>query len=45
MTYESSWERFGKIAIKQADNDETKKNEIIDFYLNIGIDLSGENNS
>lgn len=42
VTYESSWERFGKIAMKQVEKDESKKNEIIDFYLNIGIDLSGE---
>lgn len=39
VSYQSSWERFGQIAIKHA-RDETKRNEVIDFYLELGIDLS-----
>lgn len=49
VTYESAWERFGKFALKQVGTDETKRNEVIDFFLEIGIDLTGstanENNS
>ncbi len=40
VVYESSWSKFGKIALQMAGTDETKRNEIIDDYLNMGIDLS-----
>lgn len=40
VVYESSQEKFGRIAIKMAGTDETKINEIIDFYLEAGIDLT-----
>lgn len=40
VVYESSWYKFGKIALKMAGTDETKRNEIIDDYLDMGISLS-----
>lgn len=42
VNYESSWLKFGKIALQMAGTDETKRNEIIDDYLNMGIDLTKE---
>lgn len=39
VVYESSWLRFGKIALQMAGTDETKRSEIIDDYLNMGINL------
>lgn len=44
VVYVSSWERFGKIALKQAGTNELLVNEIIDHYLEIGIDLRGDEN-
>lgn len=43
VVYESSWLKFGKIALQMAGTDETKRSEIIDDYLNMGIDLTKEN--
>ncbi len=40
VVYESSWLKFGRIALQMAGTDETKRNEIIDDYLNMGIDLT-----
>lgn len=39
VNYESSLEKFGKIAIDKAGTDEILRNEIIDFYLEVGIKL------
>lgn len=39
VIYESSNFKFGKIALEKAGTDEIKRNEIIDYYLNAGIDL------
>ena len=39
VVYESSWVKFGKVALQMAGNDETLRNEIIDAYLNQGINL------
>ena len=41
VTYESAWERLGKYALSQAGTDETKRNELIEFYLDLGIDFTG----
>ena len=40
VSYESSWLKFGKMALTIAGTNETLRNEIIDAYLNQGIDLS-----
>ena len=40
INYESSRLKFGKLALKMAGEDETLKNEIIDSYINMGIDLT-----
>ncbi len=42
VNYKSSHYKFGEIAIQKAGDDEMLKNDIIDYYLNAGIDLSGE---
>ncbi len=39
VVYEASYYKFGMIALKRANNDELLKNEIIDSYLNMGINL------
>lgn len=39
VVYESSRIKFGKIALKMAENDENLRNEIIDSYLDQGINL------
>lgn len=39
VSYESSYEKFGKIALERAGTDEILRNEIIDFYLEMGIKL------
>ena len=39
VVYESSRYKFGKLALQQAGTDETLRNEIIDNFLNMGIDL------
>ncbi len=41
VTYESSWIKFGKIALEQAGTDETLRNDIIDYYLEFGFKLEG----
>ena len=42
VVYTSSWYSLGKIALQMVGTDETKRNEIIDDYLNMGIDLTKE---
>lgn len=42
VVYESSWLKFGRIALQMAENDESLKSDIIDDYINIGIDLTKE---
>lgn len=42
VVYESSWLKFGKIALQIAGTDETLRNDIIDEYINMGIDLTKE---
>ena len=39
VVYESSWYKFGKMALEQAGTDELLRNEIIDSYINMGIVL------
>ena len=39
VVYESSWYKFGKLALQMAGTDELLRNEIIDSYLNMGINL------
>lgn len=39
VVYASSLYRFGRLALKQFENDELKQGEIIDYYLNSGIDI------
>lgn len=41
VVYESSWVKFGKIALEQAGTDETLRNDIIDSYLDFGFNLEG----
>jgi hypothetical protein len=43
VVYESSWTKFGKLALQMAGTNETLRNEIIDEYINMGIDLTKEN--
>ena len=40
VVYESSHYKFGRLALEMAGTDGELQNEIIDFYLNAGIDLS-----
>jgi len=40
VVYESSWHKFGKIALRMAGSNEELRSQIIDEYLNMGIDLS-----
>ena len=42
VIYKSSMYRFGQLALKQAGEDEIKRNAIIDDYLDSGIDLTKE---
>ena len=39
VVYESSWYKFGKIALEKAGNDELLRNDIINSYLDMGINL------
>lgn len=41
VVYESSWIKFGKMALQQAGTDELLRNEIIDSYLDFGFKLEG----
>ena len=40
MIYQSSSYKFGQEALKQAENDELLKSQIIDSYLELGTDLT-----
>lgn len=42
VIYKSSTYKFGQLALKQAGEDEIKRNAIIDDYLDSGIDLTKE---
>lgn len=42
VIYKSSKYRFGQLALKQAGEDEIKRNAIIDSYLDSGVDLTKE---
>ena len=42
VVYESSHFKFGKLALEQAGTDELLRSEIIDSYLNAGINLGGK---
>lgn len=39
VVYESSWTKFGKMALKRAGTDELLRNEIINAYIDMGINL------
>lgn len=39
VVYESSWTKFGKMALEMAGTNEALRSEIIDDYLNMGINL------
>ena len=41
VVYESSNYKFGKLALERAGTDELLRNNIIDYYLDIGIKLVG----
>ena len=43
VSYITAWERLAKVAIQQCGTNESLKNEVIDFYLDAGIDLTKEN--
>ena len=42
VIYKSSKYRFGQLALRQAGEDEIKRNAIIDSYLDSGVDLTKE---
>lgn len=42
VNYKSSHHKFGEIALQKANDDEMLKNDIIDYYLNAGINLVGD---
>lgn len=42
VVYESSWLKFGKMALQMAGTDEALRSDIIDDYINMGIDLTKE---
>ena len=42
VVYDSSWLKFGRIALQMAGTDETTRSDIIDDYLQMGIDLTKE---
>jgi len=45
VVYQSSWYKFGLIALQKAGNDELLRNDIINSYLDMGISLdTGDNN-
>lgn len=39
VVYESSWYKFGKLALEQAGTDELLRNDIINSYIDMGINL------
>ena len=42
IVYKSSMYKFGILALKQAGDDEIKRNAIIDYYLESGVDITKE---
>ncbi|MBQ7139948.1 MAG: hypothetical protein IJO32_00415 [Bacilli bacterium] len=42
VSYKSSHHKFGEIALQKANDNEMLKNDIIDYYLNAGINLAGD---
>lgn len=42
VVYESSWYKFGKMALEQAGTDELLRNDIINSYIDMGIILEGK---
>lgn len=41
VIYESSWYKFGKLALEQAGTDELLRNDIVNSYIDMGINLEG----
>ena len=41
VSYESSWTKFGMLALEKAGTDELLRNDIINSYLDMGINLGG----
>ena len=41
VVYESAWYKFGKLALDRAGTDELLRNDIINSYLDMGINLEG----
>ena len=41
VVYESSWYKFGKVALERAGTDELLRNDIINSYIDMGISLEG----
>lgn len=39
VSYESAWNKFGKIALERAGTDELLRNDIVNTYLDMGINL------
>ena len=37
--YETTWTKFGKIALERAGTDEMLRNDIIDSFIDMGIKL------
>ena len=44
IIYKSSLYKFGQLALKQAGEDEIKRNDILEYYLESGVDLTKEIN-
>ena len=42
VVYESSWYKFGKLALEKAGNDELLRSDIINSYLDMGITLEAK---
>lgn len=40
VVYENSWTKFGKMALKRAGTDELLRNEVINAYIDMGINLA-----
>ena len=41
VVYENSWYKFGKLALDRAGTDELLRNDIINSYLDMGVNLEG----
>ena len=39
VVYESSWYKFGQLALQMAGTDELLRNDIINNYIDMGINL------